>query len=146
MSAAGLGIKPQPPHFATAAWLGVAGLSACGLFCVQYFPIKAFAITDEDMGELVKGGNQYVNIALLATVVASPVIITLWSSILFAAGIIDYIIESPLGEAHYKVFALVPIGFGAVVVGVTLLSGGIIERRVEARVSEHIPMLHVRSG
>jgi hypothetical protein len=145
MSAAILAITPHPPNFATAAWLGVAGLSACGLFTVQYFPIKAFTITDEDMGELVRDGNHYINVALLATAVASPVIITLWSSILFAAGIIDYIIETPLGGAGYKAFGLVPVGFGVAVVGVTMLSGRIIERRVEARVSKHASMFRVHT-
>jgi hypothetical protein len=137
MTAAILAITPQPPKFATAVWLGVAGLSACGLFTVQYFPIKAFAITDEDMGELVKAENHYIDLALLATIVASPVVITLWSSILFTVGIIDYIIETPLGGVWYKFVAFAPVAIGIVVVGVTIMGGRIIERRMGARVSKH---------
>ncbi|OBZ70322.1 hypothetical protein A0H81_09604 [Grifola frondosa] len=133
MSAAISAIAPHAPDFAFAVWLGAAGLSVCGVFIVQYLPINAFSITDEDMGILVKDGNHYIDTALLATSVASPVIMALWSSILFIVGVVDYIIEAPLGGLQYKIFALIPIGFGVITAAATLLIGAIVGKRVEAR-------------
>ena len=134
MSAAILTIAHDPPNFATAVWLGGSGLSVCGLYIIQYFPIKAFTISDQEMGELVKEGNSYFDASLLAALVASPLIIALWAAILFLAGIIDYIIEMPLGGLRYKIFALIPIGLGVAVITMTMVTGGIIERRLAARV------------
>jgi hypothetical protein len=75
MSAAVLAITPRAPDFATSAWLGGAGLSICGLFVVQYISIKAFAIADDVMGELVNHENHYdINTMSLAWALASPVI------------------------------------------------------------------------
>jgi hypothetical protein len=135
MSAAILAITPHPPNFSNATWLGGAGLSVCGLFIIQYISIKAFSITDEDIGDMLKDNNRYINTAMLAAAAASPVIIALWSSILFTIGIIDYIIETPLGGVQYKIFALVPVGFGVAAAVVTLTIGRTVGRRIEARVS-----------
>ena len=140
MNAAILAISPAAPSLAFSLWLGSAGLSVCGLFNVQYFPIQAFSISDMDMGDLVRDGNEFnVNTALLATAVASPVIMALWSSILFIVGIVDYVVEVSLGGggAVWKVIALVPIGFGISSVCVTLYIGGFISRRIEYRVSPY---------
>jgi hypothetical protein len=138
MTAAILAISPHAPAFATTLWLGGAGLSVCGLFIVNYFPFKAFSILDEEMIDIVKDDSHYVNSTLLAAAIASPVIITLWSAILFTVGIIDYIIETPLGGVQYTSFALIPIGFGVLAVTATLTIGWIIGKRVEARVSLHL--------
>ena len=81
------------------------------------------------MGELVKDENDYLDVAVLATAAASSVIIALCVFILFSAGIIDYIIESPLGGARCMAIALVPLGFGVAVIGVTMLNGGIIKNQ-----------------
>ena len=110
-------------------------MSVCGVFIVQYFPIRAFSITDEDMGFLVETGNEFVNVPLLATAVASPVVICLWASILFVAGMIDYILESDLGGLRYRIFAAVPVGFGVITVVMTLTLGETIDRRMRAKVS-----------
>jgi len=85
------------------------------------------------MGDMVQDGNQYMNIVLLATAIASPVIITLWSSILFVVGVLDYILESPLGGMQYKIIALIPIACGVVFTIATLTVGEVISRRVDAR-------------
>jgi len=133
MNAAIMAITPHAPNFAYSAWLAAAGLSVCGVFIVQYFPIKAFSITDEDMGALVQHGNPYINTTLLANSVASPVVIALWASILFVAGVIDYIIQADLNGARYKIFAAIPVGFGVASVVMTLVAGEILGRRVDAR-------------
>jgi hypothetical protein len=135
MTAAIIAITPHAPALATALWLGGAGLSVCGLFIVNYFPFKSFSIRNEEMVLLLKEDNYYVSTALLAAAVASPVIMTLWASLLFTIGTVDYIIETPLGGTPYRVFALVPIGFGVVAVAATLTIGYIIGKRVEYRVS-----------
>ena len=86
------------------------------------------------MINIVQENGHYVNSTLLAAAIASPVIMTLWSSILFTIGIIDYVIETPLGGVQYTLFALVPIGFGVLAVVATLTIGWIIGKRVETRV------------
>jgi hypothetical protein len=135
MCAAILAIAPHPPEFATSVWLGGAGLSVCGLFIVQYISIKAFPIADEGMADLVKDHNGYISTELLASAIASPVIIALWSSILFTIGIVDYVIEISLGGARYKAFALIPLGFGICITCVVLIIGELIGLRLEACVS-----------
>ncbi|KAG2130159.1 uncharacterized protein EDB93DRAFT_1108512 [Suillus bovinus] len=129
MNAAILAISPPAPPLAFSVWLGAAGLSVCGLFIVQYFPIQAFSISDEDMGELVKGGD-YINSALLAIAVASPVIFALWSSILFAVGIADYIIENHRGQPQYMLLSLVPVAIGFTASAAVMAIGSVISRRV----------------
>ncbi|KAJ8594352.1 hypothetical protein M405DRAFT_809247, partial [Rhizopogon salebrosus TDB-379] len=132
MSAAILAISPPAPPLASSVWLGAAGLSVCGLFIVQYFPIKAFCISNEDMGELVKDGH-HINTAMLATAVASPIIFALWSSILFAIGVVDYIIENPGGGPHYKAVSLVPVAIGFMASAAVMILGSIITQRVKSR-------------
>ena len=75
MSATIFAITTHPPNFSNAAWLGGAGLSVCGLFIIQYISVKAFSITNEDIGDMLKDNNCYINAAMLATAVASPIII-----------------------------------------------------------------------
>ncbi|KAG1722682.1 uncharacterized protein EDB91DRAFT_201848 [Suillus paluster] len=132
MSAAILAISPSAPPLAFSVWLGAAGLSVCGLFIAQYFPIQAFSISDEDMGNLVKDGH-YINLAMLATAVASPVIFALWSSILFAVGIVDYIIENHRGGPQFMLLSLVPITIGFIASAATMMIGSVIGRRIQAR-------------
>ena len=134
MHAAILSLSRQPPKFAYSVWLGGGAMSVCGVFIVQYFPIRAFSMTDEDMGFLVEKGNEFVNVALLATAVASPVVICLWASVLFVAGMIDYILESDLGGLRYRIFAAVPVGFGVITVVMTLILGETIDRRMRTKV------------
>jgi hypothetical protein len=134
MSAAILAISPSAPPLAFSVWLGAAGLSVCGLFIVQYFPIQAFSISDEDMGELVKDGP-YINAALLATAIASPVIFALWSSILFVVGVVDYIIENPRGGPQFMILSLIPVFTGFMASAAVITIGSVIRRRVQARVS-----------
>jgi len=142
MTAAILAITPHAPPFANSLWLGGAGLSVCGLFIVNYFPFKSFSIRDGEMIKIVKDDNDYcINTALLSAAVASPVIITLWAAILFTVGIIDYVIETPIGGTRYTMFALIPIGFGVIAVAATLTIGYIIGKRVEDRVS-HVFAYH----
>ncbi|KAF9524779.1 hypothetical protein CPB83DRAFT_595015 [Crepidotus variabilis] len=133
MHAAILAISPQPPNLAYAFWLGGGTLSVCGLFIVQYFPIKAFSMTDEDIGFIVTNGNEIFNTTLLAAAIASPVIICLWAAVLFIAGMIDYIIESDLGGVKYRVFAAIPVGFGIGAVVMTMALGEIIDRRMKQK-------------
>ena len=109
-------------------------MSVCGVFIVQYFPIRAFSMADEDMRFLVEAGSEFVNIALLATSIASPVVICLWASVLFVAGMIDYILESDLGGLRYHIFAAVPLGFGVITIVMTLILGETIDRRMRAKV------------
>lgn len=134
MHAAILAISPQPPSLAFSLWLGGGTLSVCGLFTVQYFPIRAFSVTDEDMAFIVENGNEIFNVALIATAVASPVVICLWAAILFVAGMVDYIIESDLGGLRYRMFAAVPVCFGIFTVVMTLILGETIDRRMRQKV------------
>ena len=134
---ASLKLTPPSPDFAHSVWLGGAGLSVCGVFIVQYFPIKAFNITDEDMKTLVQDGNPYIKTSLLAIAIASPVVIALWASLLFIAGVIDYIVQAEFSGNQYRVFTAIPVGFGVVTMVLTLIIGEIVGRRVAARVGQH---------
>lgn len=91
-------------------------------------------MANEDMGYLVDAGNKFFNVALLATAVASPVVICLWASVLFVAGMIDYILESDLGGLMYRIFAAIPVGFGVITVVMTLILGETIDKRMRAKV------------
>ncbi|CAA7264013.1 unnamed protein product [Cyclocybe aegerita] len=134
MHAAILAISPEPPKLAYSLWLGGGTLSVCGLFTVQYFPIRAFSMTDEDVGFIVENGNDFFNVTLLATAVASPVVICLWAAVLFVAGMVDYILESDLGGCKYRIFAALPVCFGIVTVVMTLVIGETIDRRMRQKV------------
>ena len=85
-------------------------------------------MADEDMRFLVDSGHEFVNVALLATAVASPVVICLWASVLFVVGMIDYILESELGGLRYRIFAALPLGLGVITVVMTLILGETIDR------------------
>ncbi|KAF8802888.1 hypothetical protein BYT27DRAFT_7215085 [Phlegmacium glaucopus] len=89
MHAVILAIQPHAPPLAFAIWLAGAGLSVCGL------PISP-PISDQDILGLVNGG-QHFSKSLSAGVVATPVIITLWASILFGIDIVDYLAENDFG-------------------------------------------------
>lgn len=134
MNAAILAITPHPPKLAFAAWLAGAGLSVCGVFIVQYFPIKAFSMTDEEFGLLIDGRSSYAAHVMLAVAAASPVIITLWASVLFATGIVDYAIQADLGGRRYKVLALTPVCIGIAAALATLVAGELVGRRIDKRV------------
>ena len=73
---------------------------------MQYFPIRAFSATDGDTGFIVRHGSGFFNLALLATTIASPVVICLGAAVLFIAGMVDYIIKCDLGVWRF-LYALV---------------------------------------
>jgi hypothetical protein len=122
----------DPPPLAFALWLGGAGLSVCGLFIVQYFSIKAFPFTDEEIGDIVK--DKSIHTGVLGTAVASPIIITLWVAVLFGIGVADYLIEKDLHGHKYSIIAGVPIALGFVFVVMTLIVGCVLGSNVAARV------------
>ena len=134
MHAAILAIEPNPPPFARGIWLGGAGISVCCLFIVFYFPIKAFPIRDEDISALVQEENHFISVSLLSVAVASPVLMTLWASILFVTGIIDHLIQADLGGGIYRVIACIPLCFGFAAVVGTVVIGEILAWRIEVKV------------
>jgi hypothetical protein len=133
MNAAILAISPSAPPLASSVWLGAAGLSTCGLFIVQFISIQAFSISDEDMVKVVMNSN-YSNSALLAIAVGSPIVIALWSSILFAIGIFDYIIENTRDKLPFMLLSLVPVTIGFMVSIVVMITGNMIGQRVQTHV------------
>jgi hypothetical protein len=133
MSAAILAISPPAPPLASSVWLGAAGLSTCGLFIVQFISIQAFSISDEEMVKLVKNRN-FLNSALLAIAVGSPIVISLWTSIFFAIGILDYIIENTHDKLPFMLVSLVPVTIAFMVGIVVMITGNIIGQRVQTRV------------
>lgn len=128
-----LAISPQAPNLAFAAWLGGAGLSVCGVFVVQYFSIKAFSITDEDMGSILLEDDDWVALALLASVIASPVVMKLWAAVLFILGTVDYIWETEAMSWGWKILAIVPVLSGTAVMVLAAVLGWIIDRKVEEK-------------
>ncbi|TEB18646.1 hypothetical protein FA13DRAFT_1745453 [Coprinellus micaceus] len=112
-----LAISPQAPSLAFATWLGGAGLSVCGVFVVQYFSIKAFSVTDEDVGLVLNEDGGYANLAVLAGIIAGPVVMKLWSAVLFLIGTIDYIVETEALSSVYKMLTGTAIVLLAMVVG-----------------------------
>jgi hypothetical protein len=134
MHAAILSAGNAAPPLASAVWLGGAGLSVCGFFIVQYGPIRAFGIDDKDMKMLVQDGNRYVKTSLLSAAVASPVIMALWSSILFAIGLVDNAIEADLGGKGYKILVLVILGLGIASAVSVLAIGEVTNWRIERQV------------
>lgn len=130
MQAAILAIQPKAPPLSFAVWLGGAGLSVCGLFIVQYFPLKALNMTSQDLSTLLLD-DHLINNTILAGIVASPVIITLWSSVLFVIGIIDYIIETNMGNVKYTIIGILPVVIGIATAVVVLTIGENLSHRVE---------------
>lgn len=138
MNAAILAISPAAPSLAFSLWLGSAGLSVCGLFVNISYP----SVLDIGCGhgqscarrERVPGET-----AVIATAIASPVIMALWSSVLFTIGIVDSIVQIPIGDggALWKVIALIPIVFGALAVCVCRKS----DFETYRNESEHSPSL-----
>jgi hypothetical protein len=135
MSAAILTISPPAPPLAFSVWLGAAGFSVCGLFIVQCLLIQSFYISDKDMVILVRDSH-YISSALLAIVVATPVVIALWSSTLFAIGITDYIIQNTRDKPLrlFRVFSLGLVIIGFIASAIVLIIGNMIGQRIEARV------------
>jgi hypothetical protein len=140
MHAVVLTVQPPAPPLAHATWLAGAGLSVCGIFIVQYFPIRAFPISDEEMSKLVHN-DKSVNKALLAAALASPVIITLWASVLFGIGIVDYMIQTDLGGPIYRVLAFLPLFGGIAAIIGTLILGERINPIIKVCRSYSIPFL-----
>jgi len=132
MNAAILSIRAPPP-LAFAVWLGGAGLAVCGLFVVQYFSVKAFSITDEDMNQIVDSKTPYIDLPLLAVAMITPVVTACWAAILFAIGVFDYLIRSDLGGGKYRAIAIVPVGAGLMAVALTIILGEKLARKVEQR-------------
>src|ERR1700730_5630826 len=131
MNAAILGVS-EPPPLAFALWLAGAGLSVCGLFIVQYFSIRSFPFTDEEIGLIVN--DKSIHTGVLGTAIASPVVITLWVAVLFGVGVADYLIEKDLHGHKYNILAGVPIALGFVFVVMTLIVGCVLGSNVAARV------------
>ena len=153
MHAAILAVSNAPP-FAFATWLGGSGLSVCGLVIIQYFPIRVFDFQNQHIVALVKGELEeshldrrhsnlpgsgdddhaphapIVHRRILAAGLASPVVIAFWSSMLFVAGIIDYIIET---DMKYPFVAVIPVGTGIVVVVLTIALGEYLGRAVKQK-------------
>ncbi|KAF4612916.1 hypothetical protein D9613_010724 [Agrocybe pediades] len=141
MQAAILAIGDKIPELAFSLWLGGASLSVCGVFVVQYFPIKAFAISDVDMAVLVRAEEHvFIQATLLATAVASPVVILLWATILFVLGMFDYIAKSDLGGLKYRLIAGIPLGIGVLCMVVAMAVGEVIEGklRLQAKKSSRL--------
>ncbi|TEB22880.1 hypothetical protein FA13DRAFT_1740539 [Coprinellus micaceus] len=124
-----LAISPQAPSLAFATWLGGAGLSVCGVFVVQYFSIKAFSVTDEDVGLVLNEDGGYASLAVLAGIIAGPVVMKLWSAVLFLIGTIDYIAETEALSAAYKVIAFLPVLTGTAIVLLAMVVGERIDRK-----------------
>ena len=135
MHAAILAITPHAPALAFAVWLGGASLAVCGLFIVQYFSVTAFGITDEDIQFIVNSKQPYIDHLPLAVAMVTPIVASCWAAILFAIGILDYIIETDLGGWRYRVVAFIPVGAGLISVLFTILLGQQMLSRVEARVN-----------
>lgn len=134
MHAAILAISPHAPPLAFAVWLGGGALAVCGLFIVQYFSVKAFGITDEDIGALVDSKQPYIDRPLLAVAMITPIVASCWAAILFAIGIFDYVVESDMGGWRYRVIAFIPVGAGLLAVLFTIILGERLVGKIESRV------------
>jgi len=135
------------PFPSSSLWLGAAGLSVSGCFLIQYYSIKTFPITDEqlrrlvlhayhrhhegDTGELcVWKHRQIVSIALSA-----PPLFGLWASMLFLIGIYGMVVRTTdfgqgAASAVRKMWALVPLSIGALTIIIALVSGEIAGYRM----------------
>jgi len=132
MNAAILAVS-EPPPLAFALWLAGAGLSICGLFIVQYFSIRAFPLTDAELGLIVN--DKSIHTGVLGTAIASPVVITLWVAVLFGVGVVDFLIEKDLHGHKYTIIAGVPIALGFIFVFGTLYIGGLLGNNLASQTS-----------
>lgn len=132
MFCAGLTIGNTPP-LAFAIWLGGAGLSICGVLIINYFPVKALGISNADMMTVVQDGNQIISLEVLAAASASPVILALWSSMLFLIDAMDYIMEVNLDGIKYRVIAFVPVVAGLLSCFAMGLIGERLGRRMKVK-------------
>jgi hypothetical protein len=147
MHAAILSVGDAAPPLASAVWLGGAGLSVCGFFIVQYGPIRALGIDDKDMRRLVQG-DRYVKNSLLAASAAIPVVMALWSSILFTIGLADYAVQVDLGGKGYKILVLMILGVGIVTALSVLIVGEYAFGHIESQVCSPIilAVTHIENG
>ena len=128
MNAAIIKVTPDAGGVSVSFWLGAAGLSLCGVFMVQYFSIRAFPMANAQLRDLVSnpppgGGQKYISRKVLALAISAPPLMTLWSSILFVAGILIYIWEAKFDRTRYRVFALIPVMCGVLIAFISLILG-----------------------
>jgi len=145
-------VDPSSSSFPSSSlWLGAAGLSVCGCFLIQYYSIKTFPITDEQLRQLVlrayhrhyEGATgelcvwkhrQIVSIALTA-----PPLFGLWASMLFLIGIYGMVVRTTdfgQGAASVvrKMWALIPLSIGALTIIIALVSGEIVGYKMSQEV------------
>ncbi|KAF9543981.1 hypothetical protein CPC08DRAFT_419594 [Agrocybe pediades] len=75
----------------------------------------------------------FIQATLLATAVASPVVILLWATILFVLGMFDYIAKSDLGGLKYRLIAGIPLGIGVLCMVVAMAVGEVIEGKLRSQ-------------
>ncbi|KAG9026076.1 hypothetical protein FRB95_009453 [Tulasnella sp. JGI-2019a] len=122
------------PAFSSACWLGGAAMSVCGIFIVQYIPVVAITMSDDEIVDLIDFDKPNPMLPVLVVAVTGPNAIACWSSALFVAGVIDYIFQNywykttSLPELYYKAIVFVPVATGLLFVAFTLFVGDWVSR------------------
>lgn len=126
---------PGITDLAGAVWIGGAAMSACGVFILQYMPTIAITMSDEEILVLLDGDISFLSqifLLILTLVVAMPNVIACWSSVLFVAGILDYIRQNKykktyeLTESGVRWLSTLPAAVGVVSVLFTVLVGFVV--------------------
>ncbi|KAG8889210.1 hypothetical protein FRB98_005403 [Tulasnella sp. 332] len=120
--------------FSSACWLGGAGMSVCGIFIVQYIPVIAITMSDQEIVDLIDFDRFNPMLPVLAIAVTGPNAIACWSSALFVAGVIDYTYQNTwnrsveLPDLCYQLLTTLPVVAGLFLVFFTLFVGDWVSR------------------
>lgn len=131
--------SPPTPGPSNALWLGASGLSVCGGFLVQYYSIKAFPMTDQQLMEIVQEENGYMSSAVISAALAAPALFALFACTMFIFAVYSYVMHAPaiFGNAAHKAYAFAPMSFGVFTIVIALIIGETIGSRMSRQVSTH---------
>lgn len=87
------------------------------------------------MGLVLQDETDYADLAVLASVLAGPVVMKLWSAVLFIVGTIDYIVETEALSPAYKGVAFLPVLLGIGVALLAMRAGELLDRKIHQKVS-----------
>lgn len=89
-----------------ACWIGSAALSVSGVFIVQYLAITTFPIANNQIRALISDTGETTaflpNQKWAAWALAGPPILVLWSTTLFIAGLMHYVIRTHFDKPEYR--------------------------------------------
>lgn len=116
-----------------ALWLGAAAIAVCGAFLAQYYSIKAFPMTNDQLKRLVTNNKAYMSSHIIAVALAVPPLFAMYSMAIFIYAGYAFI-ASTFGSSDMAC-ALVPFSIGVLSILVALVIGEILGHKMSMEVS-----------